>query len=137
MTPQQVAAVAKLFSRLFRVFGRLTFLLRLRDFLLHGGRESRAATLSAAAKVLAEMEQVKISKVKRLEEIIAMMQAAGFTPEQIQRTVLKEDEMNKVSDALGTLLSYIESGKISVVVVEDKRPGIDLESPPEAPARLQ
>lgn len=104
-------------SRLFRIVGRLKFVRHLYDFLMYGGRQSRAETIASTAKVVRDLEETKLLQTKRLNELAKMMKAAGFSTEDIQKAIRNEDVLEGVSNALDSLLLYVERGQIKISMV--------------------
>ena len=104
----------KVITRVFRIFGKSKFIHKLQDFLLHGGRISRSKTMINSVKVLRTLEEVKGIRIQRLAAIVEMMRTAGFSDKDIQEAVQKEGELLDVSDALDTVLQYVERGEITI-----------------------
>ena len=107
--------------RCFKIVGQLKFVQNLHDFLLHGGRASRAETLIEVTKIVKELEEVQSVRTRRLAEIVEMMKAAGFSDEKIRNLIQAQSEIESVSGALDTILQYVEQGKIKVHIVAEQK----------------
>jgi hypothetical protein len=112
--------------KVFRLVGRNKFVLRLYDFLAHGGRSSRTETLKDTTKALLDLEQATKCRVETIKTIIELMQAAGFTEDEVKEYLQKNDELLDVSKALETLLAYTENGSISIRTVNTTREDVSL-----------
>lgn len=113
---EMLHSVAK---KIFRLFGSNPFVARLYDFLAHGGRSSRSETLDKATKALLALEQARKYRLETLKSLIELMRSAGFSEDEIKKSLLDSGELLNVSDALESLLSYVESGSIAVRVVDN------------------
>ena len=102
---------------LVRVFGNAKFIRRLHDFLLHGGRVSRAETLAHTAKVVLELEQADSQRIQNTKALAQLMRDAGFTEEQVHAKLADRHAVDRVQAALDSLSRYVEEESVSVRVV--------------------
>jgi len=121
MIPAPLLNLSSRALRLFRVFGKLAFVRRLHDFLMHEGRRSRAETLAQTAKAVLALEKAEALRVKNSRALLDLMKAAGFPEEKIQATLSAPQEMQRVSAALAAMLQYVDKGVVTISVVEKTR----------------
>lgn len=119
MIPEPLLSLGNKALRIFRVFGKLEFVRRLHDFLVHEGRRSRAQTLEQTAKVVLEMEKAEAQRIKNSRALMELMKEAGFPEEKIQATLSNPQEMQRVSAALTTMLHYVDTGVVTITVVSE------------------
>lgn len=120
MIPEPMLNLGNKVLRFFKVFGKLEFVQRLHDFLVHEGRRSRAQTLEQTAKVVLELERAEAQRIKNSRALLDLMKAAGFSVEKIQATLSNPQEMQRVSAALATMLQYVDKGTVTVKVVSER-----------------
>lgn len=101
-------------QKIFRLIGSNKFVVRLYDFLAHNGRSSRGETLDKTTKALLDLEQARKYRLETLKSLLELMRTSGFSEEDIKKYLLENDKLLDVSDALETLLAYVENGSIAV-----------------------
>jgi hypothetical protein len=129
MIPEPLLSLGHNALRIFRVFGKLEFVRRLHDFLLHEGRRSRAQTLEQTVKVVLDLEKAQAQAIKNSRALMDLMKDAGFPEDSIQATLRAPEEMQRVSAALKTMLHYVDNGVVTInVVSEPDRKSDDLDT---------
>ncbi len=118
MIPETLLGLGNKALRLLRVLGRLEFIRRLHDFLVHEGRRSRADVVEQTAKAVLDLEKAESLRLRNAKTLLELMKAAGFPEEKIQTVLSSPEEMQRVSSALTTLLQYVDRGIVTVSVVE-------------------
>ncbi|MFZ2998846.1 MAG: hypothetical protein WA071_00725 [Undibacterium umbellatum] len=112
--------------RVFRIFGKLAFVNRLRDFLINEGRRSRAETLEKATKAVLDIEKAEALRIKNSREFVELMRDAGFSEEQVQVALSDPEQTQRVSIALAKLLAYVDKGDVTLTVVSSPERKINL-----------
>ena len=116
-TPAWPSLLAEGASHVFKIFGLQPLLLRLKDFLLYGGRQSRGEMIASAAKTTRELAEVEILRVKRLGDLVEVLKLAGFSDEKIQAVVEGEMEAGSLANDFSRLIDQIDKGNVAVVFV--------------------
>lgn len=119
MIPEPILNLGSRLTKIFRVFGKLEFVRRLHDFLVHEGRRSRAQTLAQTAEIVLQLEKAEAQRIKNSQALMELMQTAGFPDEKIQAVLCDPQEMQRVSVALTTMLHYVDTGAVTITVISD------------------
>lgn len=119
MIPEPILSLGSRLTKVFRVFGKLEFIRRLHDFLVHEGRRSRAQTLAQTAEIVLQLEKAEAQRIKNSKALMELMQTAGFPDEKIQAVLCDPKEMQRVSAALTTMLHYVDTGAVTITVISD------------------
>jgi len=119
MIPDPLLSLGNKSLKIFRVFGKLEFVRRLHDFLVHEGRRSRAQTLEQTAKVVLDLEKAEAQRIKNSRALMELMKDAGFPEEKIQASLSNPQEMQRVSAALTTMLHYVNTEVVTITVVSE------------------
>lgn len=121
MNPEPMLSLGSKILRVFKVIGRVAFVKRLHDFLVHEGRRSRAETLAVTVKVVLDLEKAEAQRIANSESFRQLMKAAGFPDEKIQAALTNPEEKQRVALALSTVLQYVDAGIVTVKLIEERK----------------